>query len=818
MQLKLLFLFFLFFTILLKAQVTGTVTDTNGAPLPFVNIYVQNTTLGTTSNAEGDYRLNITRPGNYAITFQFLGFATKTVNASIEKLPFTLTIKMAEAATSLDEVLVDASINPADRIIREVIANKEKVFAQQKNYTADFYSRGLWKVQNAPKSILGQEIDLGSGLDSTRSGIVYLSETISTIAYRAPNDFKEKITASKVSGDDQGFSFNSAQEAEFSFYNNTLDLNAALVSPIADYAFNYYRYKLVGTFYENSALINKIEVIPKRANDRVFSGFIYVVEDAWQLYGAELTTTGTAIQVPFIEKLVFKHNFKYDVTEKLWVKRSQTIDFRFKMFGFGGDGRFTAVYDNYNFNPDFDRKSFTNEVLSFAESANKKDSLYWLKVRPVPLTAEEQNDYVVKDSLQIVEHSKKYMDSVDAAHNAYKLLDPLLGYSYENTYERWRLSVGSPLINLRFNTLQGWNSALDLNYGHWTENYESSFNADLKATYGLSDEQLRFTGGISKRFNRITNRTLWLRGGQEVKQFNANDAIPSLVNSISTLFWERNYLKAYDLSFAQMGYSEEIFNGFQLQAILNYEQRKPLFNTTDYVLIKNKVDYTSNNPLAPANFDTPAITTHEIARLNVSARINFDQKYMSYPDGKFNVGESDYPTLDLGIEQGFGASRGSLNFTQFGARLSQELALGNKGSFQYSLGGGTFLHSKDISFVDYKHFNGNQTRVNLNPGSISSFNLLPYYDLSTNKSYFEGHVEQDFRGYILGKIPGIRALNLNLLAGAKLLVRQVGTTYSEFSLGLGNLGFGKFRFLRVDYVRSIYNGRNDGAFVFGLKF
>lgn len=111
MQLKLLLLFFLSFSFFVNAQVTGTVTDPNGEPLPFVNIYVQNTTLGTTSNAEGDYRLNISQPGNYAITFQFLGFATKTVDASIEELPFTLTVEMAEAATSLDEVVVDASIN-----------------------------------------------------------------------------------------------------------------------------------------------------------------------------------------------------------------------------------------------------------------------------------------------------------------------------------------------------------------------------------------------------------------------------------------------------------------------------------------------------------------------------------------------------------------------------------------------------------------------------------------------------------------------------------------------------------------------------------
>ncbi|WP_031425708.1 DUF5686 and carboxypeptidase regulatory-like domain-containing protein [Flavimarina sp. Hel_I_48] len=818
-MLKNILLFFIFvFPILASAQIIGKITNTQGEGLPFVNIYIKDSQRGTTSNAEGNYQLAVEKADSYEIVFQFLGYSTKTVQVAPGKFPYELNITLTEEATSLDEVVVDARINPADRIIQAVIANKSKVLERQNAYTADFYSRGLWKVQNAPKSILGQEIDLGSGLDSTRSGIIYLSETISTISYRAPDDFKEKITASKVSGDDQGFSFNSAQEAEYSFYENTIDLNAALVSPIAEYAFTYYKFKLVGTFYENAKLINKIEVLPKRENDRVFTGFIYVVEDDWQLYGAELTTTGNAIQVPFIETLVFKHNFIYNKEENVWVKRSQTIDFSFKMFGFGGDGRFTAVYENYDFQPDFGKKSFTNEVLAFAEGANKKDSLYWENVRPVPLTSEEQNDYVVKDSLQIVEHSKAYMDSVDAGHNAFKLLDPLLGYTYENSYDRWRFSVGSPLFNLRFNTLQGWNSAVDLNYSSWTENYESSFNANLKANYGLSDERLRFMGGISKRYDRITRRTLWLQGGQEVKQFNAQEPIPSLVNSIATLFWERNYLKAYDRSFTEIGYSEELFNGFQLYASLDYAKRQPLFNTTDYVLIKNDFEYTSNNPLAPGDFKTPALQTHELATFNLSARIHFDQKYMSYPDGKFNVGDSKYPTLDLAVEQGFGGSTGKLNFTRLGTRISQEIALGNKGSLQYSLGGGTFMHGDAISFVDYRHFNGNQTRLNLNVGSITNFNLLPYYDLSTNKSYFEGHLEHDFKGYILGKIPGIRALNLNLLAGAKLLAREVGKPYSELSLGLGNLGFGKFRFLRVDYVRSYFNGGSDGAFVFGLKF
>src|SRR5690606_4300736 len=125
----------------------------------------------------------------------------------------------------------------------------------------------------------------------------------------------------------------------------------AIVSPIANNAFGYYNYKLDGVFYENNQLINKIRVTPKRPNDRVFNGVIYIVEDSWQLYGVELTTTGMAIQVPFVEELMFKQNFSYDENEDYWVKRSQTIDFSFGFLGFKGDGRFTAVYSNYDFNP-----------------------------------------------------------------------------------------------------------------------------------------------------------------------------------------------------------------------------------------------------------------------------------------------------------------------------------------------------------------------------------------------------------------------------------------------------------------------------------
>ena len=83
----------------------------------------------------------------------------------------------------------------------------------------------MFKIKNAPKKILGQTLgDLGGGLDSTRSGIIYLSETISEISRQKPSNFKEKIIASKVSGMDNGISFNRAADVDFDFYKNTFEI------------------------------------------------------------------------------------------------------------------------------------------------------------------------------------------------------------------------------------------------------------------------------------------------------------------------------------------------------------------------------------------------------------------------------------------------------------------------------------------------------------------------------------------------------------------------------------------------------------------
>ena len=72
------------------------------------------------------------------------------------------------------------------------------------------------------------------------------------------------------------------------------------------------------------------------------------------------------------------------------------------------------------------------------------------------------------------------------------------------------------------------------------------------------------------------------------------------------------------------------------------------------------------------------------------------------------------------------------------------------------------------------------------------FNNLPYDAWSTNDSYLEFHAEHDFNGFILGKLQLINKLNFNLLLGAHALGTPDNNPYQEYTIGIDNIGWGKF--------------------------
>lgn len=802
------------------SQINGIVKDNKNQTLPFVNIYVENTYIGTTSNEEGNYELNIRKADTYTIVFQFLGYKTVKKTVKIETFPYTLDAILAEEEISLNEVVVNSNENPANKIIRKAIEFRKSNLEKINSYKADFYSRGLIRIKNAPEKIFGQDIgDLGGGLDSTRSGVIYLSETISKIEFLRPDKLKEKITGSKVSGDDSGFSFNTAIDVDYNFYDNTIELGNQIISPIANNAFSYYNYKLDGIFYDDKGnLINKVTVIPKRENDPIFAGTIYIVENQWTIYALELDITGTQARIPAADVITIKQDFSYSETDKVWAKISQKIDFKYAIFGIKGDGRFTAVYSNYIFNPEITKKEFGREIVAFEDNANKKDSTFWQAIRPVPLTDEEITDYIKKDSIQVVRDSKTYKDSIDGVNNKFKIGKLFSGYNYSNTYKNWNAGITSPISTFTFNTVQGWNANISAYYRKNYDEYKRYFSLSGTVNYGFSDDRLRGTLAATYKFNNISRPFLTISGGITTQQFNASEPISRSLNSGFSLFSEQNYMKIYENSFAQIAYSNELFNGFRLNSSISYQNRKALFNTTDQAWYpKDNREYTSNNPLDDTAYGIAPFNNHTIFKLDISGRINFDQDYMSYPDSKFNIPNGKYPTLILGYEKGFSSSISDYNFDQIKGRLTQSFNIRDKGRFQYNLKAGQFFNADNIAFMDYHHFNGNQTHFG--EGSyLDVFNNLPYYSMSTNKSYVEFHAEHDFNGFLLGKIPLINKLNFNLIAGAHFLSTPDNKPYQEYTIGIDNIGWGKFRFLRIDYLRSYQSGFQSDAIIFGLKF
>jgi hypothetical protein len=70
----------------------------------------------------------------------------------------------------------------------------------------------------------------------------------------------------------------------------------------------------------------------------------------------------------------------------------------------------------------------------------------------------------------------------------------------------------------------------------------------------------------------------------------------------------------------------------------------------------------------------------------------------------------------------------------------------------------------------------------------------------------------------MNKIPLLNKLNFNLVVGANVAATKTNKPYNEFSVGIDNIGYGKLRFLRIDYVRSYQSGFLNDAFMFGFSF
>ena len=130
-----LIIFLSLFSTIIFAQISGTVKDNKGVSVPFVNIYVENTYQGTTTNDVGKFEISIKGKENYTLVFQSMGYKTQKININTSKKELNITLE--EDSYSLKEVVLNANENPALKIIKKAIENVRlfhQTFVRQYSY------------------------------------------------------------------------------------------------------------------------------------------------------------------------------------------------------------------------------------------------------------------------------------------------------------------------------------------------------------------------------------------------------------------------------------------------------------------------------------------------------------------------------------------------------------------------------------------------------------------------------------------------------------------------------------------------------------
>lgn len=794
-----------------RFPVTGRVTDAASRALPYAGLYVEGASVGTTSGPEGQYRLFLP-PGDHVIVCRYLGYQTARDTVHVTG-PTQADFQLETASLHMQELVVPGG-DPGEAIMRHAIRRRDYYENQVKAYRCQVYVKGVVRIEDAPKKILGQKMDYAEqGIDTAHAGILFLSESLSELSVERPHHVSQQVIASRQSGGGLGFDF----PVMIDFYQSNIPLVSrqftprGYVSPLADQALHYYDFSLAGTFREQGDVIDQIRVTPKRRQEPLFSGYINIVSGSWRIHSLDLLVTRDAqLQVLDSVEIVQIHA---PVSRDVWKIRNQSIRFKFNQFGIKLRGTFLDVYSRYELDPRFPKNYFNSRViLSYDSLAEKRTTAFWDSARSAPLEAPERRDFQVRDSIGTARRdslrSRRYLDSLRHHVPPPGALNLLWsGYTLPQHKPNGMGIYWAPTLKrISYNTVEGLVTRADLTFFSVKPSGASwALMPDVR--YGWHNQHLNPSLGVDYRTKRQFGTEWRLAGGKRVSQFNHDNPIYPWANSLNTLLEKENYMKLYENYFGELSASRAYTDGFSWEALASYEDRYPLHNTTFYSLIRYPhKHFTPNHPyeLADRPFDR-----QQAFSVSVDLRFQPGQHYIAYPWGKTPVG-SKAPVLNAGYTKGFpGILSSDVDFDKWYVSIRQQVNLLLFGIFKYKFEAGGFLNTRSVGLPDLKHFNGNQTLFNLK--YLNSFQLAPYYQYSNDEPFYGSmNVEYHLNGLLTNKVPLFNKLHWNMVTGTNGLYIDDGRKYIEGFVGLENI----FKVIRADFVAGFPGA---GQPVYGLR-
>jgi hypothetical protein len=409
----------------------------------------------------------------------------------------------------------------------------------------------------------------------------------------------------------------------------------------------------------------------------------------------------------------------------------------------------------------------------------------------LPLLPREEDFYAISELTERHKVDKTLTDSVQNTHAKFRGIDYFFnGYTLHDYRHNAIWTFPSPQYMWFYNTVEGFGINLYVRYKKIYSNTQHSLTITPDVRYGFNDKVLNANVFSDYVYNPFHQGSVYGRIGSDFLDLNERGTINPFINSLSTLFLGNNYIKLYQSKFIMGGTQGEVANGVLLNGQLEYAERFPLYNTTLHTFNSDSIKLTSNNPLDP-NGNNALFPPHRALIFRGSATFTFDQEYKITPSGKFII-PNPYPRVRFNYREGIPALGSDVNYSNVSVDVFQDrVDMGLWGYTAYYLSSGLFLNTKSLYYPDYFQFLGGESFFF--SASLGTFHFLNYYTYSTDKPYFEAHLEHNFTGSLFSHIPLLSELHLQEIIGGSFLAQGTLPDYKEVYFGVKRTVF------RLDY-------------------
>jgi len=815
----------LFSSATLVAQETivqGKVTDaTSGDPIPFVNVVFKGTSIGATTDFDGNFLIKSSQPTD-SVTASYIGYKSrsKTIKPGIRQ---TINFQLAEDVVNLQEVVVHAGENPAFEILRRVVRNKKendkrKLIA----YEYDTYTKIEIDVDNISEEMREKKfmqkiqqvldsIDQIAGEDGSPILPIMISESVSKVYYRDNPSLKtEVLLKNKINGVGMedgtliqqmvGSSFQ-----EYNFYQNWLNIvSKEFVSPIADGWRLFYEYDFTDSAYVGEHFCYRLDFFPKSPQELAFTGTMWITKKDYALKQIDVTM-GKQANINFIEKLKIQQELE-KTSDGAWlpVKNRVLIDVsEITKASAGMLAKFYTSNKNIVVNKPYDLTFYERPIQIKEDARMFQDEKYWDTLRHEPLSETEVSVYKMIDTLRNIPVVKTYTDIVKIALNGYVTVG--------------RFDLGPYLSAVSWNNIEGFRfqPGFKTNYS-----FSKKFVIGAQLGYGFTDERFKYYAS----FTHILSRTRWttwsFRARSDLTRLGVDDE--NLADNpifLAGLRWGY-FRRGYYMNEYRGVFQRELFKGFSQRLIVKHFTFKPTYNFGYFE--------------SPGEVNSPVHDTFETTEVAVESRYARDEVFLQDDNDRISLGTTKSPVITVRYSHGIKGVFGSdFEYDKIRFSLFKRIKTGPLGVGYATVTGEYIFNTLPYPLLAL-HL-GNQTPIY----SSITYNLMRYGEFVSDH-YASLQYRQYLEGFLLNRIPLLQKLNWRLLATANVIVggmRQSnrdlisafspdgGETlragsfvnakpYVELGYGVENI----FKIFRVDFIHRMSYLDNEGARKFGVLF